>query len=85
MKSFYPIALSCTAAVMMSACSHIPAVALDTERLADDAMRAFDTRPVPTQLPPAPRPSYGRGDTFIYGTTSLFRVTAVRRSGFLSR
>lgn len=60
----------------LAACGSIPIAGVDAGELAQSAAKVFDTRPIPASLPPASRPKLGRGDTFIYGATTVRKVSA---------
>lgn len=71
------IPIAGTAAALAAGCAYVPAVPFEAEELFGGTARMLDLRPVPTRLPPAARPAYARGDTFIYGRMTVRRVTAV--------
>lgn len=80
-KDFDRFGIAAALLATVAGCSSMPGAGFDAGELAQSTARIFDTRPVPASLPPAPRPSFARGDTFIYGATTVRRVSASNAQG----
>lgn len=64
------------AALALGGCAQLPAVPFHGEALLEQTRAALDVRPQRIELAPALRPSLQRGDTFVFGRTTVTRVAA---------
>lgn len=81
MKRFADVSVAAALLLGAAGCAVLPGVGTDAGEMARSAAKAFDTRPVPATLAPAPRPNYARGDTFIYGATTVRSVRTANAKG----
>lgn len=69
--------LAATAATLaIAGCAQLPAVPFHGDALLDETRAALDTRPQRIDLAPAARPTLQRGDTFVFGRSTVTRVAA---------
>ena len=69
--------LAATAATLaVAGCTQLPAVPFHGDALLDETRAALDTRPQRIELTPAARPTLQRGDTFVFGRSTVTRVAA---------
>lgn len=72
----WPRTLAAIAPLALVGCAQLPAIPLHGDALLEHTRSAFDIRPQPVDLAPAARPALQRGDTFVFGRTTLTRVAA---------
>lgn len=63
-------------ALALGGCAQLPAIPFHGDTLLGQTRTALDTRPQRIELPPAARPNLQRGDTFVFGRSTVTRVAA---------
>lgn len=64
------------AALALGGCAQLPAVPFHGDTVLDHTRAALDTRPQRIDLAPAARPNLQRGDSFVFGRSTVTRVAA---------
>lgn len=72
----WPRAVAATAALALGGCAQLPAVPFHGDSLLEQTRAALDTRPQRIALAPAARPNLQRGDVFVFGRSTVSRVSA---------
>ena len=74
----WPRTLALTAgALALGACTQLPAIPFHGDSLLERTRAALDTGPQRIALAPAARPTPRRGDTFVFGRSTVSRIDAV--------
>ncbi|HRP25608.1 hypothetical protein [Thauera sp.] len=72
----WPRTVAASAALALGGCAQLPAVPFHGDSLLEQTRAALDTRPQRIELAPAARPNLQRGDTFVFGRSTISRVSA---------
>lgn len=71
-----PRTVAATAALALGGCAQLPAIPFHGDALLEQTRAALDSRPQRIELAPAPRPKLQLGDTFVFGRSTVSRVSA---------
>ena len=64
------------AALVLGGCAQLPAIPIHGAALLEETRAALDTRPQRIELAPAARPMLQRGDSFVFGRSTVARVAS---------
>jgi len=69
------------AALALGGCAQLPAIPIHGAALLEETRAALDTRPQRIELAPAARPMLQRGDSFVFGRSTVARVASADAGG----